>query len=52
MYGRKSPMRDGVVRLYDAKAERLVEAEVAGVGLNLRAAKTAKSKMCASMLTV
>ena len=30
MYGRKSPMRDGVVRLYDVTAEGLVEAEVDG----------------------
>ena len=45
-------MRDGVVRLYDVTAEGLVEAEVDGVGLNLRAAKTSKSKMCAWMLTV
>ena len=26
MYGRKSPMRDVVVRLYDLKAKHLVEA--------------------------
>ena len=35
MYGRKSPMRDGVVRLYDVKAERLVEAEGGGRGIKL-----------------
>ena len=35
MYGRKSPMRDVVVRLYDMKAERLVEAEVGGRGIKL-----------------
>ncbi len=45
-------MRDGVVKLYDLKAERLVEAEVGGRGSNLHVAKTAKSKMRALLLTV
>ena len=35
VYGRKLPMRDGVVKLYDLKAERLVEAEVGGRGIKL-----------------
>lgn len=35
MYGRKSPMRDVVVRLYDMKAEGLVEVEVGGRGIKL-----------------
>jgi hypothetical protein len=35
MYGRKSRMRDVVVRLSDVKAERLVEAEIGGRGIKL-----------------
>ena len=35
VYGRKSPMRDGVVKLFDLKAEHLVEAEVRGRGIKL-----------------